>query len=199
MIPGKDYVGLGVGAVIVREGKVLMLLRSDACRNNRGMWTIPGGMVETSEGLEDAVRREVMEETGLHVTYVEFLCVSDRFFDGEHWVSILYRCGTEGEPSNIEPEKHKKIDGRTWTVTTGHYITEPGCHKCVQDLACLGQGLANNGKATGIVVPCFSVLCCDCNTGIWWEDNWPFMVDGIGVHRLVLLAAWRKPLIFCQV
>lgn len=109
MIPGKDYVGLGVGAVIVREGKVLMLLRSDACRNNRGLWTIPGGMVELSEGLEDAVRREVMEETGLHVTYVEFLCVSDRVFDDEHWVSILYRCGTEGEPSNAEPEKHKEI------------------------------------------------------------------------------------------
>ena len=115
MIPGKNYVGLGVGAVIVRDNKVLMLLRSDACRNNRGLWTIPGGMVETSEGLEDAVRREVKEETGLHVTHAGFLCVSDRFFDDEHWVSILYRCGTEGEPSNVEPEKHLNgSNGRTW-------------------------------------------------------------------------------------
>lgn len=109
VLPGKDYVGLGVGAVIVRDGKVLMLLRSDACRNNRGLWTIPGGMMELSEGLEDAVRREVREETGLHVTCVEFLCTSDRFFDGEHWVSILYHCMTEGEPSNTEPEKHRQI------------------------------------------------------------------------------------------
>ncbi|MGA9140920.1 MAG: NUDIX domain-containing protein [Methanocella sp.] len=109
MLPGKDYVGLGVGAMIVRDNKVLMLLRSDACRNNRGLWTIPGGMVETSEGLEDAVRREVKEETGLRVTYARFLSVSDRFFDGEHWVSILYRCGTEGEPSNTEPDKHLKL------------------------------------------------------------------------------------------
>jgi len=109
MIPGKDDVGLGGGAVIVREGKVLMLLRSDACRNNRGLWTIPGGMVELSEGLEDAVRREVREETGLRVTHAGFLCVSDRVFDDEHWVSILYRCETEGEPSNTEPEKHRQI------------------------------------------------------------------------------------------
>jgi 8-oxo-dGTP diphosphatase len=109
MIPGKDYVGLGVGAMIVHDNKVLMLLRSDTCRNNRGLWTIPGGEVETSEGLEDAVRREVEEETGLRVTYAEFLCVSDRFFDGEHWVSILYRCDTDGEPSNAEPEKHRQI------------------------------------------------------------------------------------------
>ncbi len=109
MIPGKDYVGLGVGAVIVRGGKVLMLLRSDACRNNRGLWTIPGGMVEAFEPLEDAVRREVMEETGLHVTTAKFLSVSDRVFDGEHWVSILYQCEAEGEPGNTEPEKHRQI------------------------------------------------------------------------------------------
>jgi 8-oxo-dGTP diphosphatase len=109
MIPGKDYVGLGVGAVIVRNGRVLMLLRSDACRNNRGMWTIPGGMVETFERLEDALRREVMEETGLNVSAIEFMTVSDRIFDGEHWVSILYRCSAEGEPVNAEPEKHLKI------------------------------------------------------------------------------------------
>jgi 8-oxo-dGTP diphosphatase len=111
MIPGKDYVGLGVGAMIVRNGKVLMLLRSDACRNNRGMWTIPGGMVETFERLDDAVKREVLEETGLTVTSLEFMTVSDRTFDGEHWVSILYRCCTEGEPVNREPEKHLKM---TW-------------------------------------------------------------------------------------
>jgi 8-oxo-dGTP diphosphatase len=109
MIPGKDYVGLGVGAVIVRDGKVLMLLRSAACRNNWGMRTIPGGMVETGERLEDAVKREVKEETGLTVTRLEFLAVSDRTFDGEHWVSILYRCETEGEPVNTEPDKHREM------------------------------------------------------------------------------------------
>jgi 8-oxo-dGTP diphosphatase len=109
MIPGKGFVGLGVGALIVRNGKVLILLRSDACRNNRGMWTIPGGMVETFERLEDSVKREVKEETGLNVTSSEFMTVSDRTFDGEHWVSILYRCGTEGEPLNTEPDKHLRI------------------------------------------------------------------------------------------
>jgi 8-oxo-dGTP diphosphatase len=109
MIPGKDYVGLGVGAVIYRDGKVLMLLRSDRCRNNRGMWTIPGGQVELMERLEDAVKREVKEETGMIVTTAEFMTVSDRTFDNEHWVSILYRCSTEGEPANMEPDKHLQI------------------------------------------------------------------------------------------
>jgi 8-oxo-dGTP diphosphatase len=124
MIPGRDYVGLGVGALIVREGKVLMLLRSDACRNNRGLWTIPGGMVETFERLGDAVKREVEEETGLTVTSPEFLAVSDRTFDGEHWVSILFRCSTEGEPSNAEPEKHLAMEWQDLDDLPGQ-ITAP--------------------------------------------------------------------------
>jgi ADP-ribose pyrophosphatase YjhB (NUDIX family) len=55
------------------------------------------------------VKREVREETGLAVTTVDFLAVSDRTFDGEHWVSILYRCGAEGDPTNAEPDKHRMI------------------------------------------------------------------------------------------
>jgi ADP-ribose pyrophosphatase YjhB (NUDIX family) len=140
MIPGKDYVGLGVGAMIVRNGKVLMLLRSDACRNNKGLWTIPGGMVEMFERLEDAVKREVLEETGLTVTLPEFMTVSDRTFDGEHWVSILYRCDTEGEPENREPDKHRKIAWQDLDDLPGQ-ITAPSrdaidafrtCNRCMR-------------------------------------------------------------------
>ncbi len=95
MIPGKDYVGLGVGALIVRNGKVLMLLRTDACRNNRGMWTIPGGEVETFERLEDAVKREVKEETGLTVTSPGVPdCLRPHFRRralGQHFVPVRHR------------------------------------------------------------------------------------------------------------
>ena len=109
MIPGKDFVGLGVGALIIRDNKVLMLLLSAACRNNAGLWTIPGGMVETFEQLETAVSRETAEEVGLLVTTARFLTVSDRIFEGQHWVSILYYCETTGEPINAEPQKHLNI------------------------------------------------------------------------------------------
>jgi ADP-ribose pyrophosphatase YjhB (NUDIX family) len=110
MIPGIDHVGLGVGAIIVRGHKVLMLLRSEACRNNAGLWTIPGGMVETFETLDDAVRRETAEEVGLTVTSEKLIAVSDRIFEGQHWVSILYHCETTDEPRNMEPEKHHKLE-----------------------------------------------------------------------------------------
>jgi len=109
MKPGVDYVGLGVGGLIIRDGRALMLLRSERCRNNRHMWTIPGGMVEPMESLENAVRREVLEETGLSVSSVKFIALSDRIFDGQHWVSVLYLCEANGTPENKEPHMHEKI------------------------------------------------------------------------------------------
>lgn len=109
MIPGVDYVGVGVGALIVRNNRALMLLRTDRCRNNQGKWTIPGGMVEAAETLENAIRREAFEETGMALESVDFLVVSDRFFDRQHWVSILYLCTADGEPDLREPELHSNL------------------------------------------------------------------------------------------
>jgi ADP-ribose pyrophosphatase YjhB (NUDIX family) len=110
MKPGVDYVGLGVGALIVRDNKALMLLRTENCRNNRGLWTIPGGMVEQPETLEAAVRREALEESGVSPRSVQFLALSDRFFDGQHWVSALYLCTTDEEPVNKEPHMHSRLE-----------------------------------------------------------------------------------------
>ena len=56
-------IGVGVLALIERDGELLMERRSDC-----GRWGFVGGAVEVEESLEDALRREVQEETGLVVT-----------------------------------------------------------------------------------------------------------------------------------
>ncbi|WP_342800618.1 NUDIX hydrolase [Nocardia sp. No.11] len=58
---------LVVGAVVVRHNRVLILRRrrSDSLS---GRWELPSGVVEPGESLDDAVAREVFEETGLEVT-----------------------------------------------------------------------------------------------------------------------------------
>jgi 8-oxo-dGTP pyrophosphatase MutT (NUDIX family) len=53
-------IGVGALALIERENKLLMELRSDCER-----WGLPGGAVEADEAIEEALRREVFEETGL--------------------------------------------------------------------------------------------------------------------------------------
>ncbi len=55
-----------MGAVIrAPDGRIVVVQRGRP--PNVGRWSVPGGRVEAAESLEDAVRREVLEETGLQV------------------------------------------------------------------------------------------------------------------------------------
>ena len=59
---------VGVGAVIMHEGKLLLVKRG--VEPARGKWSIPGGVVELGEMVRDAVIREVREECGLDIKIV---------------------------------------------------------------------------------------------------------------------------------
>lgn len=67
---------LGVGAVILHRGKVLLARRAHAPM--RGKWTLPGGAVELGETSREAIIREVREETGLSVSPVALVEIVDR-------------------------------------------------------------------------------------------------------------------------
>jgi 8-oxo-dGTP diphosphatase len=56
---------VGIGAVIVHEGKIVLAKRGN--EPSKGKWTIPGGLVELGESMEHAVIREAKEETCLDV------------------------------------------------------------------------------------------------------------------------------------
>jgi 8-oxo-dGTP diphosphatase len=86
---------VGVGGVLFHEGKIVLIRRGK--EPLRGRWTIPGGTVELGEGLEDALVREMLEETGLVVRPLEMLLVFDRIFrEGSevryHYVILDYLC-----------------------------------------------------------------------------------------------------------
>lgn len=90
---------VGVGAVIVDNGRVLLVRRGT--EPMLGKWTLPGGMLEVGESLTAGVVREVMEETGLSVEPVELVELLDRIHrDGErvryHYVIADYLCRVVG-------------------------------------------------------------------------------------------------------
>jgi len=85
---------VGVGAAVVDAGRILLARRGK--EPARGWWTFPGGVVELGESVEDAVRREVLEETGLEIELERLLVVVDRIerdADGRvlyHYIIIDY-------------------------------------------------------------------------------------------------------------
>ncbi len=54
---------IGVGGAVVQDGRLLLVRR--ASRRGRGNWQVPGGFVEQDETIEEAVVREVCEESGV--------------------------------------------------------------------------------------------------------------------------------------
>jgi 8-oxo-dGTP diphosphatase len=110
MEPG-SYPKVGVGGVILENGKVLLLLRKKA--PEAGAWSLPGGRVESMERLEDAVVRELREELGITVEVESLVCVIDHIVPEEnaHWVSPAYRVRVvSGIPQNLETEKTAAIE-----------------------------------------------------------------------------------------
>lgn len=87
---------VGVGAVIVREGRAVIVQR--ATEPLKGQWSIPGGLLEVGETLRQCAAREALEETGLQVEAGEVLEVLDSIYpdsDGRtryHYVLIDFLC-----------------------------------------------------------------------------------------------------------
>ena len=105
---------VGVGAVIVDAGKVVLIRRR--YEPLKGHWSLPGGTVEVGEALEAALKREMIEETGLVVEVGPVVEVFDRIMRDEqqrvryHFVLIDYLCW----PSGGALQAGSDVDAAIW-------------------------------------------------------------------------------------
>jgi ADP-ribose pyrophosphatase YjhB (NUDIX family) len=89
-----DYPRVGVGAIVLHQGRVLLVKRGQAPAV--GLWSVPGGLVDLGETTVEAVRREVEEECGLKVRVAGLVGVLDRITRDAgglvryHWVLVDY-------------------------------------------------------------------------------------------------------------
>ncbi len=106
---GIDYIGVGVGAIIVNtSGELFLAQRGPLAKNERGLWEFPGGSVEFGEKLSEALVREIKEEYGMEIEVGNLLDVVDHILpaEGQHWVSPTFICTPiSGTPTILEPGK----------------------------------------------------------------------------------------------
>lgn len=128
---------VGVGAVVQRDRKVLLVRR--AYEPGRGLWSIPGGLVELGETVREAAKREVEEETGIAVEIGELIGVFDNIVQDEagkvkfHYVLVDFLASSISTNPVIHPSSEvseaqwfapDKLEGLPLTKTAQRLLRE---------------------------------------------------------------------------
>jgi len=104
------HVGASVTAVIIRDGRVLMVKRRR--EPFKGTWMFPSGFVEFGEHPEEAATREVLEETSLTTARLQLMHIFQSEDDPRlpgHLV-FFYRMETTGETVRTDDDENEGID-----------------------------------------------------------------------------------------
>lgn len=125
-IPPKVRVGIGAFILKSKEESLenpRFLIGKRLNAHGAGSYALPGGHLEFGETPEQCVTREVLEETGLKVSYVRFLTATNDYMpaDGKHYIS-LYMVGVRDNdselPQVLEPDKCEKWEWVDWEHLT---------------------------------------------------------------------------------
>lgn len=103
-----------VGAAVFDPAGRVLMIRTHKWSDR---WGIPGGKVKWGEPAEDALRRELREETALEVEDIRFVLVQDcirseEFYREEHFLLLNYACRTrtpEAVRLNGEAQEHRWV------------------------------------------------------------------------------------------
>ena len=111
----KNKPKVGVGVIVIKDGKVLIGKRRGA--HGSGSWAFPGGHLEFNESWEECARREVMEETGIQINNLCFGTATNDIFEkeNEYYITIFMVADlASGVVETKEPHKCEKWEWFSW-------------------------------------------------------------------------------------
>ena len=113
-----------VGALVTNDSNELLLVRR-AKEPRKGYWGLPGGFVDRSETVEDAIVREVLEETDLQVTHMQFVMSRPNLYSYQgvsaQVIDLFFRCDVA--PGKIT-FKDGELDRFDWVNPTSELFNK---------------------------------------------------------------------------
>lgn len=132
-MPEQKFPEPTVGAVIANSKGKIFLMKS---RKWNGLFVLPGGHIELGETMEQALKREVKEETNLDISDVSFLCMQEFIFEKTFWkkrhfLFFDFSCKTDSD----EVKLNKEAEEYTWaTVPEAFRLPlEPYTKKAIEE------------------------------------------------------------------
>lgn len=97
----QDKIIIVVSAICNKNGKTLLLRRSAKNASYKGAWQLPEGKVEYGESPKDALRRELLEEIGIHIGKLKLIDALSSFAyklkTKYHIIRLVYKTTCKGE------------------------------------------------------------------------------------------------------
>lgn len=114
---GIDHIGVGVvSAIHDGKGRLLLMKRGPKARDERGCWDVCGGSIEFGESIDEAIKREVMEELCAEPLEIDFMCTYDAHREHEgkrtHWVQVVH--AVRVDPNKVKIGEPHKISEIRW-------------------------------------------------------------------------------------
>lgn len=103
---------IGVSALVFdKQDRILLINRGQPPA--QGQWSVPGGKLEPGETLEQACKREVLEETAVSIDLGPLIAVVERIFKDYHYVIVDY-LATPQKQSVLIPSPAGDVDAAAW-------------------------------------------------------------------------------------
>jgi nucleoside triphosphatase len=107
----QEFPEVAVGGLVINNKGEIFLMKSHKWK---GKYTIPGGHIETGESAEEALKREVKEETSLEVYDIRFISYQDFIFDEAYWkkkhfIFLDFSCRTNYYEARLNDEAQEYI------------------------------------------------------------------------------------------
>ncbi|UCG95740.1 MAG: NUDIX domain-containing protein [archaeon] len=107
----KKYPEPIAGTLVFNPGGKVFLLKSHKWK---GQYMMPGGHIELGEKIEDALKREIKEETNMDIHDIEFICFQefifgDEFWKKKHFIFLDFACKTNSTDVELNDEAQEYV------------------------------------------------------------------------------------------